>query len=276
MAEVLTGNNYVSRERTVAGREKTLHRVLIVVIVVLAAALIGEVVYHLVIVPKMAVTSITIRSELDLSDDEVLALAGIEVGTLYFQLDAGAIEKAIEAYPAVRSAHVERRFPNAVTIDVRARTPLAVALAETADGSVPLVFDDEGVVFGIGDHVRSNDLPVVSGLRFSSVAEGMTLPSLVVDFLADLREFRLEAPELFTLFSEYRIVRKNDYAYEVVVYPMHYELPVRIGTTINAEMIQYVLMVLEYLRRDGQIPSLAELDFRNGEGVLISREGVDG
>ncbi|MFW5742866.1 MAG: hypothetical protein ACOC2D_06265, partial [Spirochaetota bacterium] len=57
------------------------------------------------------------------------------------------------------------------------------------------------------------------------------------------------------------------------LYPMHYALPVRIGTSIDEDMIQYVMMMLDVLHREGRLSSLVELDFRNGEGVLRTREG---
>jgi cell division protein FtsQ len=275
MTDVLTGGDYVTPGRH-ARRERSLHKVLVAIIVILALALAGELAYHLFVVPRMAVSSITIRNDLGLTDDQLLALSGIDIGTLYFKLDVDEAAERIEQHPAVSAARVERHFPNSVTIDVQGRTPLAVALAETDSGAIPLVFDEEGIVFSVDEPARAAELPVISGLRFSGVEVGMELPSLVVQFLSDLRSLRLSAPDLFALFSEYRIVRLNDYAYEVVIYPMYYQVPVRIGTTINTEMIQYVLIVLEMLRREGRLSLLAEIDFRNGEGVLITREDANG
>ncbi|MFP4551597.1 MAG: hypothetical protein ACLFNT_12390, partial [Spirochaetales bacterium] len=55
--------------------------------------------------------------------------------------------------------------------------------------------------------------------------------------------------------------------------PMHFSLPVRIGTSIDADMIQYVMMMLDVLQREGRLSTLSELDFRDGEGVLRQRTG---
>lgn len=273
MADVLAGENYVRREQR-PERTRATQRVLVVVIVLLSLVLAGELVYHLLIAPRLAIEEIRIESDLPMSDEELLAAAGVRIGIPYFAVDAAAVEANIERFPVVRDAQVDVTFPNRLTISAVRRRPLATALAETADGTVALVFDEEGVVFRVGLGEVAEELPVVSGLRFESVEPGLELPALVVEFLAQLRRIRMQSPELYRLFSEYRIVRKNDYAYEVVLYPMHYPLPVRIGTSIDEDMIQYVMMMLDVLYREGRLSSLSELDFRNGEGVLRPHGGA--
>lgn len=277
MADVLTGENYVTRE-TPPARERATQRVLLAVIALLAVVLAGELVYHLALAPRLVLDSITIESDLPLSDDELLSLAGVREGTPYFSIDTDEVAARISSHPTVRDVRVQATFPDRLAITAVRRTALAVALATTDAGAVPLVFDEEGIVFRVGMQEADAELPVVSGLRFATVDTGLELPSLVVDFLAQLRELKMNSPELYQLFSEYRIVRKNEYAYEVVLYPMHYPLPVRIGTSIDADMIQYVMMMLDVLQREGRLSTLAELDFRSGEGVLrpLESEGPNG
>ena len=272
MADVLAGERYVARE-TPPNRERTTQRILVAVIALLALVLAGEVVYHLAIAPRLVINSITIDSDVPLTDETLLSLAGVREGAPYFAVDTDEIESRIASHPAVRDVRVEATFPDRLTITAVRRTALAVALATTDRGTVPLVFDDEGVVFRIGMEEADSELPVVSGLRFATVDTGLELPALVVDFLTQLRELKMSSPELYRLFSEFRIVRKNDYAYEVVLYPMHYPLPVRIGTSIDADMIQYVMMMLDVLQSEGKLSTLAELDFRSGEGVLRPAAG---
>ena len=101
---------------------------------------------------------------------------------------------------------------------------------------------------------------------------GLELPTILVGFLESLRDLKANAPELHSLFSEYRVVRRNDYVYEVVLYPMHYSVPVRIGARVDPGMLQYALMMLDMLEREGKLAGAVELDFRSGEGVLRMRE----
>ncbi len=271
MADVLTGGRYAVRQgRRV--REERIQKILVVTIIVLSLILAGELVFHFVIAPRLVINSVTLDNDLPMSDAELLAVAGVREGTRFFSLDVDHVAGRIERHPAVREAQVKATFPNRLSISVSRRVPLAAALAQADGVTVPLVFDEEGVVFQAGADAQIDGLPVISGLRFATVDVGLQLPALVVDFLRQLRRIRMEEPALFRLFSEYRIVQKNDFAYEVVLYPMHYPLPVRIGTSIDADMIQYVMMMLDVLQRDGRLATAAELDFRSGEGVLRPRE----
>ncbi len=272
MADVLTGRTYVTRERK-PGRERVVQRVLVTAIALLSLVLLGQLAYHLVIAPRLTINTIVVDSDLPFSDEQLLSLAGVHEGVGFFTVEPDRVAARIRQQPIVRDVQVETLFPNRLIITATRRVPLATALARTENGTVPLVFDEDGVVFHVGADAHTADLPVISGLRFASVDAGLQLPTLVVDFLRQLRRIRMEDPALYGLFSEYRIVQKNEYAYEVVLYPMHYRLPVRIGTSIDADMIQYVMMMLDVLQREGRLASLAELDFRSGEGVLRPRDG---
>lgn len=283
MADVLAGRHYEAQAAP-RRRPRSLQRVLVALIVVLTLALVAEVIYHAVVAPRLTVKFIDVVNELSMSDDELLGLAGIGLGTAFFKVNESAIVERIKRHPSVRDAYVERIFPDTIRMGVTARTPLGVALATTSTGVSPLVFDEEGVVFAVGladvavtktVTEGSAALPVVSGLRFADARPGLELPQLMVKFLHDLRQLKDESPALFDLFSEYRIVRKNDFAYEVVLYPMHFSVPVRIGTSINSDMVQYIMMMLDMLRREGRLESVSELDFRTGEGVLTTKEDPD-
>jgi hypothetical protein len=132
------------------------------------------------------------------------------------------------------------------------------------------------VVFQVGAGALAERLPVVSGLRFPEAALGLELPPLLLSFLEQLRSLQQNHPELHALFSEYRVVRLNDYAFEVVLYPMHFSVPVRIGTSINRAMVEYILMMLDTLRVQGDLEAVVELDFRGRDGVVVYEEALDG
>lgn len=277
MAEAIAGRQYMSQRGTDDDRRaKLVQRVLILVIVVLTLVLVGELVFHLVIAPRLLIQRIDVDSDLALSEQELLSAAGVRLGVSYFDVDASAIEAAIRELPSAHSVHVERVFPDRLQIVVAARTPLAIAVADTQQQSVPLVCDASGVVFQVGSQVATADLPIISGLRFQDVAPGIRLPTLVLGFLEDVQRLRLDAPVLFALCSEFRIVRLSDFMYEVVLYTTHYRVPVRIGASIDEEMLQYIVMMLDVLEETGELEGLKEIDFRSGEGVLVMQEGVRG
>lgn len=280
MAELLTGNPFVSRstEPRTYNRDynRVVQRALLALVIALSIALVAELVYHLVIAPRLAITVIDIENGTTIPDQELLSIAGVQIGMIYFRIDTDALAGRIEAIPAVRTATVDLTFPNRMTIRVAERQPLACAVVETDSGATTLVFDEEGVVFRVGHEPSVEMLPVVSGLRFPTAEIGLRLPDLLVGFLKSLRTLQVDSPELYALFSEYRVVRKNESAFDVVLYPMHYSVPVRIGTTIDAGMVEYIVMMLDMLRREGRLEDAAELDFRSGEGVLRTKGGDRG
>ena len=273
MADALTGNPFVSRSTEPRDRDRVVQRVLFALVILLSITLVAELVYHLAIAPRLAIAVIDIENDTIIPDQELLSIAGVHIGLMYFTVDTDALVGRIEAVPAVRNATVELLFPNKMQIRVTQRQPLACAVVETDSGARTLVFDEEGVVFRIGHDPSVETLPVVSGLRFPTADIGLRLPDLLVGFLESLGKLRDDAPELYALFSVYRLVRKNDSAFDVVLYPMHFSVPVRIGTRIDAGMVQYIVMMLDMLRREGRLEDAAELDFRSGEGVLRAKGG---
>ncbi|MBU8913157.1 MAG: FtsQ-type POTRA domain-containing protein [Spirochaetales bacterium] len=276
MADVLTGNPFVSKSAEPRDRDKTIQRVLLGLVIVLSIALVAELVYHLAIAPRLAISVIDIENGTVIPDQELLSIAGVHIGMMYFRVDVDELADRIQAVPAVRNATVDLVFPNRMKIRVTQRQPLACAVVDTDSGARTLVFDEEGVVFRIGHEPSAEMLPVVSGLRFPAAEIGLRLPDLLVGFLESLRTLRDEAPELYALFSEYRVVRKNESTFDVVLYPMHFSVPVRIGTRIDVGMVQYIVMMLDMLRREGRLENAAELDFRSGEGVLRAKGGDRG
>jgi hypothetical protein len=275
MADILAGERYVDQERE-SGREQLAHRVLLFVILALVIVIISQVTYHLVIAPRLAISTITINSELSISDDELLRIAGARTGMNYFAAEPAAMAARIEQHPEVSQATVERAFPDRLVISAQRRIPLAAAIVTTEAGARSVVFDREGVVFAVGSASPALELPVISGLRFPELSLGLQLPPLIVGFLDELDEFRLEAPNLYRLFSEYRVVRLNDHACEVVAYPMHFAVPVRIGTGIDQEKVEYILIMLDTLRASGELDQVAELDVRGRDGVVRYKEPSDG
>jgi cell division protein FtsQ len=277
MADILAGTSYVPRtDAEEPRRARNPQALLVGVIVVLSLILAGELVYHLVLAPRIAIESIEIEGNLPLTEEEIIQIAGVSIGTPYFAVDAEAAAERLRAHPVVRDAQVTVLFPNRVAITATRRQPLAVSLAQTDAGPTLVVFDAEGVVFATGEEAAGTELPVISGLRFAAAEPGIRLPELVVEFLEQLHAIRMTDPELLSLFSEFRVVRKNEYAYEVILYPMYYPVGVRIGTSITPEMIEYVMMMLDVLSREGRLASIAELDFRGGEGVLRPKGETNG
>ena len=261
-----------ARGRESGGSDRT-SRILMLLIAVLALALIGELTFHFVIAPELSITEISVESEVAFADDELLRVAGLEQAPAYFAVDAAAVARNLETHPSVRAASVEKVFPNRLEISIAGRKPLLVTLAASETGSVPVAVDAEGVVFEISGSFADLDLPLVSGIRFEGFSPGVQLPPMLHEFLADVRRLKMDYPVLFDQISEYRIVRTGDHSFDVLLYPVSYGTPVRIGSEVDGSLCKYIIMVLDALDRDGRLADIEELDFRTGQIVYRTKEG---
>ncbi len=228
----------------------------------------GELIFHVAIAPRVRIERVVLESDLPMTRDDIFALAGIRGDEHYFSFDAENVRARLEAFPAVRSAKVEMSFPDTVRISVAARTPLAVLLTGSSNGTA-LVVDEEGYVFEPFASPSEYGLPVLSGLRFERSPIGARLPESLHETLRDLEYLRLHSPATAAQLSELRISRRGEYEHELVLYPVHHRIPVRIGSRLDEELLRYVLMVLDVLRRhEGYESRITELDFRTGEVVF--------
>ncbi len=277
MSEALIFDKYGKYKRSKTSRKQirefVFNRVLVILVIVLCLLLVGELVFHFVIAPRMTVRSITIKSDLSLSKEEILAVAGIEESLYYYNLDTAQIRENLEGLPTVREAVVEKIFPDALNITLYGRAPLAMFFFTTPEGaSIPLVIDDQGVVFEIGSGVSVWDLPVITGVRFRQLKVGMKLPEAIRPILQDLRTLQIQDPDLFRLISELRLISKSRGVLEILLYPIQYPVRLRLNSGLDPALIRNALIILDLLAGQEALQRVRELDMRTGEVVYRMEE----
>lgn len=243
-----------------------------VIIVVLATMLAGELVFHLIVAPRLMIRQVDIVSdaELRLDDASLLAIAKLTEQPYYFSVDPVEVAERLESYASIQSARVEKAFPDTLKIRVTGRKPLAIALVEQSGRSVPVAFDREGVVFQIGTSVDEYDLPIVSGLTFADVRLGQRIARPLIGFLESLETLRISDPVLFSLISELKFVKKNRSDFEVVLFPRDYPIRVRLGSEISSDLMKRIVLVLDVFSRQG-VDNIREIDFRTDDIVMQVR-----
>ncbi|MGB2959660.1 MAG: FtsQ-type POTRA domain-containing protein [Bacteroidota bacterium] len=93
------------------------------------------------------------------SSEEILRSAAIKRDTRLFDVDLFAVEERVRKNHFFRSVSVNRNAPDAITIAVVERTPVAVLPGENL-----LTIDDEGMVLPYTASEYTFDLPVLTGL----------------------------------------------------------------------------------------------------------------
>ncbi len=254
--------------------EQLVNRLLWSVILVLVLIIVGELLFHFVISPRLVIKNISVESNLDLTEAEVLGMVGLRENVYFFSLDAGEIRKKLEAYPLIKRAAVEKHFPDSLKISVFGRQPLALAIAAGANGvSLPLAVDDEGVVFQIGSSITNYDLPVISGLKFSQVRVGTQLPGSLSSLIADLERLKRLFPDLFSIVSEVRVVPKEANQQELLLCLLTHSIKLRFGSSITGSSLKNAVMLLDLIEQQGFSGNVQEIDFRTGEVVYRIKEG---
>ena len=275
MSEVLIFDKYGKRPRTSGrgNRELLFNRLLVVLVVCLVLFLIGELVFHFIVAPRLTVRNFVVRSDLPLSSEEILSIAGADKDLFYYSLDTGLIKEALERVPMVREAVVEKAFPDSLQITLYGRLPLSVLFFTTPEGSsIPMVVDNQGVVFEIGRSLSEWDLPVITGLEFKKLEVGTKLPEKVQPILEDLDRLRKEDPGMFRLISELRLVPKASGNLEILLYPIQFPVRLRLAGSLDPAVLRNAVVILDLLAGEDLLRRVSELDMRTGEVVYRMEE----
>jgi cell division protein FtsQ len=82
----------------------------------------------------------------------------------YFNVDLRTAQQRFEALPWIRSAVVQRTFPNTLAVTLTAHVPVARWGVETNDAGIERLVNAQGEIFeASGGHVDTDDLPQLAG-----------------------------------------------------------------------------------------------------------------
>jgi hypothetical protein len=261
---------------------------LVIATLVLMLAL--EAVFLLLLVPRMHLTTVNVATDLALSDEQVLAMAGLTGDEQFFSVDAAAIEARLEQNLLVSDASVSMRFPDTLRLDLTARTASAVLLAAEPDGSPrTALVDHDGLVFlaGVAPWGREDaaDVPVLSGLAADLLQPGARVPEPVRAVLTDLHALIGSDPVLVTLISEIRLVPIGQpptaaplaadelvSGFDLLVFPIGFDTVLRFGSRLNEGRLAEGLVLLDLMHTraaERGVAAVAELDLRGASPVAV-------
>jgi cell division protein FtsQ len=248
-------------------------------IIAAAAILVLELIWLLAVSPCMPLTKIETLPFPGMSREEIIAAAGISDRSSYVSVKAAQAERSLEALYQVESAKVIKRFPNAVKIALIPRSAAGMSLVQLDGKLTPLYFDRTGLVFkigkGIGEAVQDlPQLPVISGLVFDNPSLGMKLPALFGPLLSRLEAIRDTSPELLAAISEIRINRKAFDGFDLVLYPVHNPIRIRLEPDLNEASLRYVMLMLDVFA--SKHSEIEEIDFRAETASYKEKEALSG
>ena len=172
------------RAQQVRGITKAFLRVLITAALTAGVVFLGIGAYrHATSADYFRLTEAKISGNERLSDEEILATAGLSIGINIFSVDTAAVQAKLLENPWVEQAEAVRRLPGQVVIRVSERKPRALVNLD-----VLYLVDDAGKVFKRwvrGDPVPS---PIITGLSREDYLQSKVAEEAVLCDAIDLAD----------------------------------------------------------------------------------------
>ncbi|MCL2805366.1 MAG: FtsQ-type POTRA domain-containing protein [Treponema sp.] len=254
-------NINTAEKKSVKKIEKGLKRLLIIAAIIFAAQL----VWLLGITPFIPFSVIEVHGIEGLNRSFILSISGINENSSFISVNVKEIQKILSNHILVESAVVMKRFPDKLSIFLTPREAVAVVLSKDDTRQVPVFIDRNGIFFKTGDDKMPQStagLIVLSGIENPRL--NMRLPDALVSLTANLSQMASDSPELLSAISEIRIERKAWDGYELVLFPVHSSVRVRVENNLTEDVLRYMLLMLNVVEAAGNKPK--EIDFRSGMG----------
>jgi cell division protein FtsQ len=256
----------IIKKKTSLKIEKGLKRLLVAAVIILTA----ELIWLFGVSQFIPFSTIEVHEFSGITRSEILFLAGIDDNSSYFSTNIGIIREKLCSHILVESAVVMKRFPDKLSIFLEPRQAAALTLTTINAKQAMMYIDRNGVFYKIEDGVlqEKKDIPLLSGIENAQLSKH--LPSALIPLVKNLWEIAVSSPELLSAISEIRIERKAWDGYDLVLFPVHSSIRVRIENNLTEDTLKYILLMLNVLETDIQRPQ--EIDFRSGMGSYKIKE----
>lgn len=223
------------------------------------------------------ITKVKVDGMKSVSEADVIPALALTADVNLINADLAAMESRVAADPRIASVRIRRVLPDGLSVELTERSPVAAVLVEEGSVSRQVLVDAEGVAYAYADSSPSQmGIPVLSGIRFENFKPGQRLPDYLSPLLGDIARIGKEKPSLLSAFSEIRIVKLADNEAELLLYPLHRAIPVRMPPALDADKLVSALLLLDILSGRESSDGIEEIDFRTGTVVYRTKEGQPG
>jgi len=252
--------------------EKSVRRFLMLAVIFIC----GGLVWIFAISPCMVPAKVEIKNIAGLSTADVLNIAGIGGNAAYIAINAAEAEQRLAGYYLIESAKVVKRFPDRLSIFLEPRRAVAMVLAQVNGKTQPVYFDRHGVAFKVGNgagEAPPSWMPIVTGVldNTQQIRPGMRLSAAYLPLFSRIGTISDEDPKIWQAISEISIVKKSHDLYDLVLYPVHDSIRLKMRSDISKDSIYYALLMFDVCRQLGK-DAPDEIDVRSGIGVVNAKE----
>ena len=244
--------------------EKGLKRLLVLAGIIFTA----ELIWLFVVSPFIPFSTVEVQGFTELGRAEILKLAGIGETSSFMSTNVREVQQRLSDIVLVESAKVMKRFPDKLSIFLSPRQAAAVTLVYAGSRQKMLYVDRHGVFFKMGDAGETAGLPVLSGIEDPRL--NTRLPAGLMPLVESLSVLAAGSPELLAAISEIRVERKAWDGFDLVLYPVHSSIRVRVENNLNEDVLRFMLLLLNVFESGSLKPE--EIDFRSGMGSYKIKE----
>lgn len=157
-----------------------------------------------------AIRGVELSGNTYLEEEEILGLAGIEIGKNIFTVNDELLEELLPIIPRIKSAQVHRRLPGTVVIKVQEREPVGMMII----GRAALEIDASGRVLDRYTTIKGQALPLITGIDTTDkglvagsyiTGKGMETATGILtamkDYGFDIGEVNVSDPDYIKIYS---------------------------------------------------------------------------
>jgi cell division septal protein FtsQ len=196
------------------------------------------------------------------TEKNVRARAKVPAGALIDTVSLTGVRERLVSHPYVRDARVSRSYPDALTIELEERVPVA---SFTVKGAIRYI-DAEGVVLPYLESVVTNDLPGITGVpepvsvRFGEAVEDESYFE-ALSILSDALE---TDSSVYHMISEVDMKEGGD----IIIYESNNGVTIKVGRgDIKRKLVMLRAFWDRFVREEGP-ENLEYLDLRFGDRVV--------
>jgi len=219
---------------------------------------------------QFPLSRLTVAGNRLLTEDEVLELTGLDLGTNLLSIDIADVEEAVEGSPRVERARAARVLPDEIVVRLDERDPAAIV---ATGGGAWIEVTEDGLVLPSVERTSSVDVPLITGAVGAFDPDAAAASAEVVAVLEILGEAMRVSPALWMEISEVRIAPGSG----LVIYTVADGAEIRVGSgALDSRGLRRLWMVLEDLRRRGGEVESMDLGFRNQVVVRLKSGSTRG
>lgn len=218
---------------------------------------------YFILIPSTSEYTVMFSGNESLGTEDLTRTLALYCGTNWLRFDTAVAAAHLSTNSSVESISVEKRFPDRILVDIKERIPVAITLATVDSKTISVLIDKNGVLFGLDTQNSVSSLPLITGLEFGSVIDGMRLNSKFYPLIKEISDIQKTNPAYFSVISEIQIIPKEYDNYELAIYPIHLKTRVLVDRNLNKESLAYMMVALDIVK-DVNSGTPSQVDLRYG------------